>query len=101
MAINFDLQGPAMPVYWVLQYCPNGTVASMNVGSGTQLIGPEQFIMAAGVFLATTQAPTFTISSPLMRKLSSNDSIVLSLLPGNNPGQDPITYAALAEYYSK
>ena len=101
MAVNFDLSGSGLPVYWCLQYCPNGTVASMTPSVGAQLIGPEQFIMASGVFMATAFAPTFRVSSRLMRKLSTNDSIVLSIIPADNPGTDPIDYAAMVEYFSK
>ena len=101
MACNFDLAGAGLPVYWCVQYCPNGTVASMTPTVGSQLIGPEQFILASGVFLATVFSPTLKISSRLMRKLSTNDSIVLSIIPADNPGTDPIEYAAMVEYFIK
>ena len=57
--------------------------------------------MASGVFMATAFAPTFRVSSRLMRKLSTNDSIVLSIIPADNPGTDPIDYAAMVEYFTK
>ena len=101
MAVHYSLAGAGIPVYWAIQYCPNDIAQSLTPASGTQLLTTEQFLMASGVFMANEVSQTIVISSPLMRKLYSNDSIVLSLRPADNPGTDPITFAATIRCFIK
>lgn len=70
---------PSTPVYWALQFVPQGqTVANINSSNRAQILQANQFVIDAGVMSTSNQR--IRVSTKYGRNLNSGDSVYLCLM---------------------
>jgi hypothetical protein len=84
-------------VYWALVFIPDGYSENvLQVVDGANLYEPAQYIMAAGSFIADTDAEPFRLTSPLKRSMNPGDKISLLM---KSAATSTLQCAGTVEYF--
>ena len=80
-----SVTAPATPVYWALQFVPQGQhVSNINSSNQAQILMANQFVIDAGVLNTSNQR--IRVSTKYGRNLNSGDSVYLCLMQNVSVG---------------